>query len=437
MAVNLMAGGVWATIGYVCIAILVLLIMITVHEFGHYIAGKIFKFKIEEFSIGFGPALFKRRSKKTGELFAVRLIPLGGYCAFAGEDGLEEESQAEQAAPAQEDAPAEEPVFAELTAENAEQAEAEDAAAPLAAEPAVEKQPEDKSRYFTNKPCWQRIIVLVSGALMNYILALVLIMTCFLAYGQSVIGVYRMEEGTGEYAAYSLQERDLFLEIDGHDIYLTTDVVRALNGKKQGDIVTMRLSRVISTEEGEDGTVRYVREEVEVPVMLRADVQAENSTDVDPVWAALGIAYEEEGEYPSYQLATARYRFGFFKTVGRSFVYSFQTAGSILSVLGELLTGQLSITSVGGPVTTITMTAQVASRGMRYLLEIAGFIGVNLAVFNLLPIPALDGCKVVFTVIEWIRGKPVSRKIEAIVNVIGFVFLLGFAILVDILQAVL
>ncbi len=437
MAVNLMAGGVWATIGYVCIAILVLLIMITVHEFGHYIAGKIFKFKIEEFSIGFGPALFKRRSKKTGELFAVRLIPLGGYCAFAGEDGLEEESQAEQAAPAQEDAPAEEPVFAELTAENAEQAEAEDAAAPLAAEPAVEKQPEDKSRYFTNKPCWQRIIVLVSGALMNYILALVLIMTCFLAYGQSVIGVYRMEEGTGEYAAYSLQERDLFLEIDGHDIYLTTDVVRALNGKKQGDIVTMRLSRVISTEEGEDGTVRYVREEVEVPVMLRADVQAENSTDVDPVWAALGIAYEEEGEYPGYQLATARYRFGFFKTVGRSFVYSFQTAGSILSVLGELLTGQLSITSVGGPVTTITMTAQVASRGMRYLLEIAGFIGVNLAVFNLLPIPALDGCKVVFTVIEWIRGKPVSRKIEAIVNVIGFVFLLGFAILVDILQAVL
>ena len=88
MANNLLS--VWSTIGSVALAILILLVMITIHEFGHYVAGKILKFKIDEFSIGFGPALFKRRSKKTGELFALRLIPLGGYCAFAGEDGLEE-----------------------------------------------------------------------------------------------------------------------------------------------------------------------------------------------------------------------------------------------------------------------------------------------------------------------------------------------------------
>ena len=84
----------WSTVGSVALAILILLVMITIHEFGHYLAGKILKFKIDEFSIGFGPALFKHRSKKTGELFAFRLIPLGGYCAFAGEDGLEEEKQA-------------------------------------------------------------------------------------------------------------------------------------------------------------------------------------------------------------------------------------------------------------------------------------------------------------------------------------------------------
>ena len=72
--------------------------------------------------------------------------------------------------------------------------------------------------------------------------------------------------------------------------------------------------------------------------------------------------------------------------------------------------------------------------GLRYGLEITAFIGVNLAVFNLLPIPALDGARVVFCIIEWIRKKPVSRKVEAIIHGVGLIVILGFAILVDILQ---
>ena len=74
------------TLGGIVLAILILLAMVSIHEFGHYVAGKILGFKITEFSIGFGPAIFKKRSKKTGELFAVRIVPLGGYCAFDGEE---------------------------------------------------------------------------------------------------------------------------------------------------------------------------------------------------------------------------------------------------------------------------------------------------------------------------------------------------------------
>lgn len=103
-------------------------------------------------------------------------------------------------------------------------------------------------------------------------------------------------------------------------------------------------------------------------------------------------------------------------------------------MLGELLTGKLGLSAFGGPVTTIAMTSQIAAQGFRSFLEIASYIGVNLAVFNLLPIPALDGSKVVFTIIEWVRGKPVSRKVEAVIHAVGFVLLFGFAILVDILQ---
>ena len=71
---------------YLFLALIILLLMVTIHEFGHYIAGKILHFKINEFSIGFGKSLYSRKSKKTGEVFSVRLIPLGGYCAFEGED---------------------------------------------------------------------------------------------------------------------------------------------------------------------------------------------------------------------------------------------------------------------------------------------------------------------------------------------------------------
>lgn len=80
------------------------------------------------------------------------------------------------------------------------------------------------------------------------------------------------------------------------------------------------------------------------------------------------------------------------------------------------------------------MTSKIASQGFGSFLEIAGFIGVNLAVFNLLPIPALDGSKVIFTAIEWVRKKPLNRKVEAIIHAVGFLLLFGFAILVDLLQ---
>ena len=84
------------SIGGVLLAVVILLVMVTIHEFGHYIAGKLLGFKINEFAVGFGPALFKRRSKKTGELFALRAIPLGGYCAFDGEDEVEETQTKEE-----------------------------------------------------------------------------------------------------------------------------------------------------------------------------------------------------------------------------------------------------------------------------------------------------------------------------------------------------
>jgi len=135
-----------------------------------------------------------------------------------------------------------------------------------------------------------------------------------------------------------------------------------------------------------------------------------------------------------YGLYSSVEKQGFFETIGSSFVYSFKIGGTVLRSLGELLTGKLGLEAMGGPVTTIKVTSEAASGGLLSFLNIAAFIGVNLAVFNLLPIPALDGCKVIFCIIEWIRKKPVNRKVETIIHFVGLIAIFGFAILVDVLQ---
>lgn len=359
------------TVGSVLLAILILLVMVTVHEFGHYVAGKALKFKINEFAIGFGPKLFKRESKKTGELFSVRALPLGGFCAFEGEDD-------------------------ESASENA----------------------------FNKKAPWKRIIVLIAGPLMNYLLALLLIIISMFSFGQMMFKVGSVSPPPDDsYIGYTLEEGDVLLKIAGKNIYLTTDAMSALNGKKAGDTVDILVSR--------DGSERDIK------VKLYSDCSFSDSTETKKLWYALGVnTYEAaDGKY-YFDLGVESYRFGFFQTIGHSFQYSWRIAGTIFKVLGELLTGHIGLNAMGGPVTTIKMTSEIATQSAQNFFEIAAYIGVNLAVFNLLPIPALDGSKVIFCLIEWIFKKPVPRKVEAIIHAVGFVLILGFAVLVDILQFV-
>ena len=371
----LAAFSVLGGIGAVLLAVFILLLMITVHEFGHYLAGRLFHFKINEFSVGFGPALFKKR-KKNGELFCIRAVPLGGYCAFEGEERETVHPDA-----------------------------------------------------FSRKKPWQRIVVLLAGAAMNYLFALVLLLLSFFGFGQLLLSV-RQTDGAAAtqsgipLAGYTLQEGDILLSCEGRQLYLVSDLMEALAGRREGDLVSFTLSR----KGGEGRSVQTVS------VMLRTDAVFSGLTDTAALWRALGVRAYTAEEGGGFAVASVPVRFGFFETAARGVAYSFRIGGSIFKVLGQLLTGDLGLSALGGPVTTIRVTSQIASRGVQPFLEIAAYIGVNLAVFNLLPIPALDGSKVVFTLIEWIRGKPVNRKAEAIVHAVGFVLLLAFALLADLLH---
>ncbi len=363
-------GSVMSYIGYILLAVLVLLVMITVHEFGHYIAGKIFGFGIEEFAVGFGPKIFSRK-RKSGEVFSVRIFPVGGYCAFTGEDDNSDDPSA-----------------------------------------------------FNNKKWWQRIIVLVSGALMNYLLAFLIIIVMFGVYGQTALVTYKTVKDlpNGIYSAdNSFQDKDIILKANGKNIYLSTDLMEAVENKKAGDSVQFSVRR--------QGKVQTLN------VILRADTYFNNIEDTEKLLKAIGVEVqtdENTGQILSTGLYSTGVRFGFFETIGRSFEYSLRLAGTIFTVLGQLITGALGIKSLGGTVTTISVTASaIKIGGFRNLLNIASFIGVNLAVFNLLPFPSLDGSRVVFTAIEGIRNKPLNRRVEGIIHTAGLVIILIFAVFID------
>lgn len=358
-------GEIISYVGYIALAILILLIMITIHEFGHYISGKAFKFGIEEFSIGFGPKLFSRK-KKDGEVFSIRALPIGGFCAFKGEDS-----------------------------------ESDDISA------------------FNNKKWWQRIIVLISGALMNYLLALLIIIIMFGAYGQTSLVTYKMQETSQIESQYCFNEKDIILSANGKNVYMITDLMNAIEGKEQGELV--------------DFYVRRNKQDIKIQIQLREHTKFENLEDTKRLYSALGLYYEEiDGKLVNGGMYSTSVRFGFFETILRSLEYSILLGGMIFKILGQLITGALGINSLGGTVTTITMTAEaIKFGGLRHFLNMMSFIGVNLAVFNLLPFPALDGSRVVFTLIEGIRKKPINRRIEGIIHATGLLLLLIFAVVVD------
>ncbi|MBR4942621.1 MAG: site-2 protease family protein [Clostridia bacterium] len=404
-------ASVMKSIGGVLLAIVILLAMVTVHEFGHYVAGKLLNFKINEFSVGFGPAIWKKRSKKTGELFALRAIPLGGYCAFDGEDELMEEAESKTT----ERENGEEP-FDELTGDvNLASEEKDEGMYEMNGENSEESYPEPKGERFNDQAPWKRIIVLIAGATMNYLLALLVIICMFAFVGRPVYKIAeRMENSLENVGVETLVDEllvgDVVTEIEGKNVYMITDYMDILDGKKKGDTVTFTVIR--------DG------KETEAKLALKADADIANLSDVSTLLVSMGVQ-------SMYAVSLSE---GFFETIGNSLAYSVKIGGSVLRSLGELLTGKLGIESMGGPITTIKVTSEAASSGISSFLNITAFIGVNLAVFNLLPVPALDGCKVIFCLIEWIRKKPVNRKVEGIINLIGIAVLFGFAILVDLLQ---
>ena len=358
---------VLTTIGYILIALLCLMAMVIIHEFGHYIAGKILGFKINEFAVGFGPRIIKIKNKKNGEIFSIRPIPLGGFCQFEGEDD--------------------------------------------------EMDAESNPRAFNNQKPWKRLIVLFNGAFFNFLSAIILITLVFTFYGQILptVGEVYDEGYVGQNSI--LKEGDVILSVNGHQVNVLMQ-----------DDASNAISKV-----GESGTFTILRDGKKMTVEVkRSDIFQRDSE---------GNFILDENGHPQttkafgFTIYLSYVKIDFFTALGRSFGYSFFMVYKILWSIGQLFTGAIKFTeSAGGPITIISTMSNAARNGWGILCYVVCLISANLAVMNLLPLPALDGARMVFTTIEWIRGKPINRKTEGIIHTVGIIALFAFAILADVFQ---
>ena len=336
---------------YVLLAVLVLMLMVTIHEAGHYAAGKLLGFGITEFSVGFGPKLLSRKLK-SGEEVTLRALPLGGYCAFVGED------------------------------------DASDA-------DALESAPSGGVAFAAQKP-WKRIVVLLAGPLFNLFSAFVFSFIYILAVGYAVPVITNVVSEGGAYVA-GLREGDIIVAVDGKDITFLHSAAEAFSDTGTTAILTV-----------ERGNERH-------------DIRAEKFTD-------------DNGEYVFGFAAVNEFRsVGVLDAAAYSFPYTFELSWAILRSFGALISGGVSISDVTGPVGTVATIATYVQEDPRYFLLFLPLIASNLAIFNLLPFPALDGARVVFAAIEWIRGKPINKKAETAIHTAGIVILLTAVIVIDII----
>ena len=421
-------ASIMKTVGYVVLAFVVLLFMVMIHETGHYTAGKILGFQINEFAIGMGPKIFSKK-RKSGEVFSLRLLPLGGFCAFEGEDD-----------------------------------------------------DKDNPRAFNNQKPWKRLIVLFAGAFFNFVSALLIAVIVFACYGDTVAKITTVYD----YAPIEnqqLQQGDIIYKINGRKVFVLDNLTRymsdgemtftvlrpndegeydvvELDGVKKHNFVSAVLSEINCAVTSYDGrdlkkgdtiyklnghslsqkgdfkryldlaianqqekcvlTVSYGAENCDY-LVATADLEAGKLSVSESEYSGVGMSIQYD-----------KYRFGFGESLLRSFPYCAEVGTLVLRTLGGLITGAVGIDQVGGPISTISMTTQIVSTGFANVLSLIVLISVNLAVFNLLPVPALDGCRMICVLIEWITRKPINRKIEAYVNGIGLIVLIVLMLLIDI-----
>lgn len=410
-------GSIMMNVLYVVIAIVVLLTMVLIHELGHYIVGRKLGFKITEFSIGFGKAIWQKRNKR-GELISFRIFPLGGYCAFLGETDDEESESDRKSDKEKKESKLQQ---SENVVENKESTEEKNEQKPQ--EPVYQYNEKGRMIYdekegrFNNMRPWKRILVYFAGVTFNFLSAFLfsIVFLCVGAYDgykispseNYVVNYYSVT--TGEQIG-TLQKDTLVYAINGTEINYA-------QGKVFDKLVADDATEIKLTI-----NVGGAREDI---LIKKAEYPVE----------------KENGEIENQQLfginySTVNISYGF-DDVLRDFIpFTFNLAFMVLEAFWWIISGQIALNQLGGPISTISQMTMVASYGVANFLYLLPLLAANLAIFNILPIPGLDGAHVIFTSIEGARGKPINRNVENAIHGWGILLLFAFVIIIDVVHLI-
>ena len=385
------------TIWYILLAILGLSVLVITHELGHYLMGKWLGFTITEFSVGLGPKIFGIKGKETE--FTLRALPIGGSCRFYGEDGNDDKDKQHPEAFSEDvDTPEETP-----------------------------KKPDE--RLFSSKPAWKRFLVVLAGPLTNILTCVVL---CFvMLVGADVLLEQSKEEllvvdtvdenGPAEKAG--MQAGDVILSIDGTTLTDAEALDTALNNASMdGMTVTVQRNAAFETEQTTEG--KQTTTEFRITGGTTETLQFGSLLDQQTGNKRMHITFR----MLPYRQVTERY--SVWKAAYMAFPETWNLGKAVYQSLGMLISGQASCRDVTGVVGTVDYVSdamaqsETASDAWEMFLWFMALIAVNLGIINLLPLPALDGGRLVFIVIEMIRRKPVPPEKEGMVHLIGMIALL-------------
>ena len=318
--------------------------MVLLHELGHFITAKKFGVLVHEFAIGMGPKLFSFEKGETK--YSLRLFPIGGYVKLEGENELEEN---------------------------------------------------DDPRSFSNLHPFKRIIVLVSGALMNVLLGFLIFTIINLSVGVVPSKIDNIPKELSDKQIY-LQSGDEILKLNNTRVRTNDDVLLFMSRYDEGESISITLKR-----HGEKITIDNFK-----PIKTEAGFK-------------LGVIFKHEN---ANLIKSAK--FAVFDTV--------YITKAVIYAVGDLVTGKVGMNTLSGPVEIVSVVDSVASANNEYaflsILLLFAMITVNLGVFNLLPFPALDGGSIVFALYELITKKKIKSEIVGYASIIGFVLLMTLAVFV-------
>jgi len=372
----------------ILIFLLVLFVLVLVHEFGHFIMAKKTGMRVDEFGIGFPPKLFGVKKGETEYTF--NLFPIGGFVKIAGEDGSEATSVASD------------PV----------RREAEDHPMSQGDEGEGGTHSKNNGGLFTEKSRWAQSLVLVAGVTMNILFAWFLFA---LALG---IGVQTaVDEGEVTNAA-ELVVTEVLPDSPASEAGLPQGAVITGVYGNSGPIETLRpssFSELTERSTGEELTVSYLYGGTEGEVVLTSET---GLIDEDRERYAVGIALSMV-ETVSKPIHTAVYE-GLLITI-RSLR---DITVGISGLIWDALRFKADFSQVAGPVGIVGLVGEASAFGITTLLMFTAFISLNLAIINLLPFPALDGGRLLFVIIEGIKGSPLNVRYVQVLNTIGFALLI-------------